>query len=132
MKKYLLLAITALAVIFAACNSSSSKTSGDSASNEQIEVTTQENEGEHVVLAVEGSCGMCKESIEKIAKGVDGVSSASYDLESKELHLSFNSLKTSVAAVSKLIANAGYATDLDEANQEAYEALPGCCKYKDL
>ena len=130
MKKYVFLAVMALAVIFTACNSSSSNKTESATAVEQSEMDMpQDNQGEHTMLGVRGSCEMCKETIETTAKGVDGVTMAVWDMESKELHMNFDPQKTSVEAVRKAIAKAGYETDLDKADQKAYDALPSCCKY---
>ena len=85
---------------------------------------------EHAVINVQGLCEMCKERIEKAAKGVGGVSSASWDQKTKQLHLNFDASRTSVDAISKAVAKAGHDTDKYKADKAAYEALPGCCKYR--
>lgn len=130
MKKYFLLATMAVTVTFAACNSTSTKKSSEVSTTEHSEMSMpQDNQGEHAMLGVKGLCEMCKETIETAAKGVEGVTMASWDMESKELHLNFDPQKTSVDAVSKAIAKAGYDTDKDKADQKVYDALPECCKY---
>ncbi len=87
--------------------------------------------GEHVMLTVQGLCEMCKERIEKTAKAVNGVYTASWDLKTKQLHLGFDPAKTSVDAVAKAIAKAGHDTDKYKADKATYDALPDCCKYRD-
>jgi Cu(I)/Ag(I) efflux system membrane fusion protein len=84
----------------------------------------------HAEFTVQGSCGMCKSRIEKTAKGVAGVSSAAWDSKTKKLHLHYDAKKTSVEAISKAIAKVGHDTDKDKADDETYNALPGCCKYR--
>ena len=86
--------------------------------------------GEHVMLTVQGLCEMCKERIEKAAKAVNGVHSASWDLKTKQLHLGFDPAQTSADAVAKAIAKAGHDTDKYKAAQAVYDALPSCCKYR--
>jgi Cu(I)/Ag(I) efflux system membrane fusion protein len=73
---------------------------------------------------------MCKERIEKAAQGEEGVSFAEWNGESKELLLKFDPGKTSVEAVSKAIAKVGYDTEKDKAEEEVYNALAPCCKYR--
>jgi Cu(I)/Ag(I) efflux system membrane fusion protein len=73
---------------------------------------------------------MCKERIEKAAKAVNGVHSASWDLKTKQLHLGFDPAQTSADAVAKAIAKAGHDTDKYKAAQAVYDALPSCCKYR--
>ena len=87
--------------------------------------------GEHAMLAVQGLCEMCKDRIEKATKSVNGVTSASWDIKTKQLHLDFDPAKTSVDAVSKAIAKAGHDTDKYKADKATYDALPSCCKYRD-
>ncbi|OJX83322.1 MAG: efflux transporter periplasmic adaptor subunit [Paludibacter sp. 47-17] len=86
--------------------------------------------GEHAMLAVQGLCEMCKDRIEKAAKSVSGVTSASWDIKTKQLHLNFDPVKTSADAVAKAIAKAGHDTDKYKADKATYDALPACCKYR--
>ncbi|HBG40144.1 heavy-metal-associated domain-containing protein [Limibacterium fermenti] len=129
MKKYVLSALIAATVLFAACNSNKSK-SGSEESQTEATVATEHHD-EHAVLGVQGLCEMCKKTIETAAKSVAGVSTADWDLDKKELHLNFDPQQTDVDAVSKAIAAAGYDTDKDKADQAAYDALPDCCKYRE-
>lgn len=85
---------------------------------------------EHAMINVQGLCEMCKERIEKAAKGVGGVSSASWEQKTKQLHLNFDASRTSVDAISKAVAKAGHDTDRYKADKATYDALPGCCKYR--
>jgi len=85
----------------------------------------------HVMLTVQGLCEMCKERIEKTAKAVNGVHTASWDLKTKQLHLGFDPAQTSADAVAKAIAKAGHDTDQYKADKATYDALPDCCKYRD-
>jgi Cu(I)/Ag(I) efflux system membrane fusion protein len=73
---------------------------------------------------------MCKSRIEKTAKGVEGVISAVWDSNTKKLAYSYDAAKTSPDAVSKAIAKVGHDTDKDKAPDNVYNALPGCCKYR--
>lgn len=86
--------------------------------------------GEHVMMNVQGLCEMCKDRIEKAAKSVGGVTSASWDLNTKQLHLEFDPNKTSADAVAKAIAAAGHDTEKYKADQATYDTLPACCKYR--
>lgn len=88
-------------------------------------------QSKHEILKVQGLCEMCKDRIEKTAKSVAGVSSATWDMKTRELHLNFDAHQTNLKTISKSIAKAGHETNLDKADQEAYDALPGCCKYKE-
>lgn len=48
---------------------------------------------EHAMFGVKGSCDMCKERIEKAAKGVNGVLSAHWDKDTQMIHLQVRSPK---------------------------------------
>ena len=87
-------------------------------------------ESEHVLFAVRGSCDMCKERIEKAAKGVNGVLSAHWDKDTQMIHLQYDPQKTSPKAISKAIAKVGHDTDMDKADKAVYDKLPACCHYR--
>jgi copper chaperone CopZ len=80
-------------------------------------------------FGVRGNCGMCKSTIEKAANGVEGVASANWDVDKKKIDVSFDDSKTDAMAIHKAIAASGYDTEKVEGDEEAYEGLPGCCKY---
>ena len=86
---------------------------------------------EHAMFGVKGSCDMCKERIETAAKGVSGVRSAHWDREKQMIHLQLDPSETSADAVAKAIAAVGHDTDKYKAVKAVYDALPGCCKYRD-
>ncbi len=78
---------------------------------------------------VKGNCGMCETRIEKAANSVDGVTSADWDKETKMIKVTFDPAKTDLHKIHMAIAKAGHDTDMHKASQEAYDKLPGCCKY---
>jgi len=80
-------------------------------------------------FGVRGNCGMCKNTIEKAAKSVDGLVSAEWDGSKKQVNVSFDNTKTNIDAIHKAIANSGYDTDKLAGNDESYKDLPGCCQY---
>ena len=82
-----------------------------------------------VSFGVRGNCGMCKSTIEKAAKGVDGVASANWDVDNKKIDVSFDDSKTDSMAIHKAIAASGYDTEKVIGDIEAYDGLPECCKY---
>ncbi|KAA6348843.1 hypothetical protein EZS27_003730 [termite gut metagenome] len=130
MKKYFFMIAVGM-FFLTACNASGSKNqSSDAQKVETTDTSTGEYQGEHAVLIVQGNCEMCKERIEKAAKEVEGVLSATWNVERKELHLDFESNQTNVDAVSQAVAKVGHDTGKDKANDETYNALPGCCKYR--
>ncbi|MGG5506691.1 MULTISPECIES: efflux RND transporter periplasmic adaptor subunit [unclassified Myroides] len=83
----------------------------------------------HTMFTVSGNCDMCKARIEKAAKSVAGVSSATWNAKDQMLHLNFDKAKTDQQKISKAIAAAGHDTALDKAPDTAYDALPSCCLY---
>jgi len=82
------------------------------------------------LLEVEGLCGMCKTRIEQTAIEVDGVTKAEWDRDAKILTLEFDPAKTKLETISKAIAKVGYDTEKDKADDDVYNALPDCCKYR--
>ena len=85
---------------------------------------------EHAMMTVQGLCEMCKDRIEKTARSVKGVSSASWDQATKQLHLNFDPAQTDIDKISQAVAKAGHDTDKHKADQKVYDALPACCKYR--
>ena len=79
---------------------------------------------------VAGNCGMCEARIEKAAKGVDGVSSAEWDKETKMIEVSYNPEKSDIHKINQAIAKVGHDTKMHKAEDSVYDELPGCCKYE--
>ncbi len=80
-------------------------------------------------IEVKGNCGMCEKRIEKAANSVEGITDAQWNKETKILAFSLNNDKAKVAQVHKAVAKAGHDTNKVKATDEAYNQLPGCCKY---
>lgn len=80
-------------------------------------------------FGVRGNCGMCKKTIEKAANGVEGVSSANWDVDKKKIDVSFDDTKTDEMTIHNAIAASGYDTEKATGDLGAYDNLPGCCKY---
>jgi len=79
-------------------------------------------------FGVRGNCGMCKRTIEEAAT-VDGVHSAVWDREKKNIDVTYDPATTTEAAIHEAIAKAGYDTDKVKAGESAYHGLHGCCQY---
>jgi periplasmic mercuric ion binding protein len=77
---------------------------------------------------VSGNCGMCKNKIEKAAKEA-GAKEASWNVESKELTVTYKSSSTNAAKIQQKIADVGYDNAGFKATTAAYDKLHGCCKY---
>ncbi|OAD44531.1 heavy-metal-associated domain-containing protein [Polaribacter atrinae] len=82
-----------------------------------------------LTFGVRGNCGMCKNTIEKAANAVEGVSNANWSIDKKKIEVSFDDTKTDVMAIHTAIAASGYDTEKVSGSEEAYNGLPGCCKY---
>lgn len=97
----------------------------------EVPATEIESTVTHAHLAVSGRCEMCKERIESAAKAVKGVAGAEWDSEEQLLHLNFDTAETSLEAIGKALARAGHDTEFDKATGDVYDALSGCCKYRE-
>ena len=78
---------------------------------------------------VYGNCEMCKERIETAAKG-RGVKEAVWDIGSKMLSLTIDTLLTKPVRVHTRIAESGHDTRLKKAPDAVYSVLPECCLYR--
>jgi periplasmic mercuric ion binding protein len=76
-----------------------------------------------------GDCEDCKTHIETTAKEVEGVASAEWNLETKQLTLVFNEEAVALKDIEMAIAKGGNDTPNFRAPDEAYDNLPECCKY---
>lgn len=81
-------------------------------------------------FGVTGVCVMCKERIESALK-VKGVYSSDWDQEAQEVTVIYKPSLITVEEMHQLVANAGNDTEKVKAPDEAYDAIPGCCKYRD-
>ncbi len=86
------------------------------------------NKLETARFLVLGNCGMCKKTIEKAALGANATT-ADWDVKTDTLEVSFNAKKTSVDAIQKAVAKAGYDNAGYKADDKAYNNLHGCCQY---
>ena len=78
---------------------------------------------------VSGNCGMCKSKIEKAAVAA-GAKTATWNIETKELTINYNSTSTNTAKIQKNIAAVGYDNAGVKATDASYDKLHGCCKYE--
>lgn len=93
------------------------------------EASAQKSSLKTETFKVSGNCEMCQSTIEKAAKGIKGVSSASWNKQTKMIKVSYDS-KVDVKTIHQAIANAGYETSLAKANEKSYAKLAPCCQYK--
>ena len=73
---------------------------------------------------------MCKKKIESTAINIEGVKSATWNVQKQSLKVKFFSEKTTLEEIQKSIAEIGYDTELFKATDEAYNNLHYCCKYE--
>ncbi|KAB2814903.1 heavy-metal-associated domain-containing protein [Phaeocystidibacter luteus] len=81
-------------------------------------------------MLVNGICGMCERTIEG-ACDMDGVESAEWSSETKELKLTYDASEVSLEDINTSINEAGYDTEYSTASEEAYNSIHNCCKYRD-
>jgi len=89
---------------------------------------SQVNNAKTETVKVYGNCSMCEASIEKAANKKK-ISQADWDKDTKMAVITYDSMKTTLDDVLKSIALAGYDNQSFLAPDEAYNKLPGCCKY---
>ena len=82
-----------------------------------------------ITFKVCGNCDMCKNTIDSAAKSVDGVAEANWSESTGEIMVGFDSLRTDEVLIQKAIAASGYDTELEKADDKAYENLRACCQY---
>ena len=123
MKNIILSFIFLMAISFTSC-SNKSKNQTSTTSEVSKEITQKE-----ISFGVRGNCGMCKTTIEKAATNLDGVSSASWNVDQKTIVVSFDSSSMNEMSIHDAIAASGYDTEKVLGNLDAYNSLPGCCQY---
>jgi mercuric ion binding protein len=79
---------------------------------------------------VSGKCELCEQRIEKAAKKVPGVLSASWNVKTQKLALVYDNKKTTPTKVQKAIAAAGHDAGTVKASAAAYNKIPSCCRYR--
>lgn len=98
----------------------------------ETETKTATSQGKELSMAnfgVRGNCGMCKTTIEKAAKSVEGVAEATWDVKKKSISVSYDEHKIHEKDIHKAIAAAGYDTDQTNGDNVAYKNLPKCCQF---
>ena len=93
-----------MAISFTSC-SNKSKNQTSTLSEISKEITPKE-----ISFGVRGNCGMCKTTIEKAATNLDGVSSASWNVDQKTIVVSFDSSSMNEMSIHDAIAASGYDT----------------------
>ena len=78
---------------------------------------------------VYGNCSMCKETIEGALKKKDGVLSKKWDVEKKEITVTYDPSKITVQKIGQLVAASGYDNQYATAPNDVYNNLHSCCQY---
>jgi len=124
MKKVILSMAVIVVLVFTSCKNEAKK---------EIKTTTTEVSAAvvktNLTFGVRGNCGMCKKTIEDAANSVEGVASAIWDVDQKKIDISYDDSKIDAVVIHTAIAASGYDTEQVAGNEEAYDGLPGCCKY---
>ena len=94
-------------------------------------ITLHAQAGDTFQLWVDGICGMCKDRIEDAAYQVPGVAFADWEIASRTLTITRSPEPLDENQLHQQIASVGHDTRRIKATDEAYDALHGCCKYRD-
>ena len=81
-----------------------------------------------VVIKTSAQCEMCKERIFSELSMRKGVKKINLSLETQELTVVYNRVKTSEDELRQAISMIGYSADDIEPLKAAYDNLPNCCK----
>jgi periplasmic mercuric ion binding protein len=73
-------------------------------------------------------CEECKERIENYVKREPGVLTVNVDYKKKTTTITFLTDRNNIEGLRTAINNAGYDADGETADEDAYKALPACCK----
>ncbi len=73
---------------------------------------------------------MCKTTIEKSLKSIEGVKSGKWNVASQKMTVKYDTSKTNLDEIKKAIAAVGYDTEEFKAPDEVYKKLHHCCQYE--
>jgi copper chaperone CopZ len=90
----------------------------------------QKNKVETISFKVYGNCGMCKSRMET-ALDTKGIKSAEWNIQTKEMVVTYVPAKISEIKIHELIASVGHDTDKKQAVDSVYKELPSCCLYRE-
>lgn len=96
--------------------------------NNSVNTETTVKANKTSTFKVWGNCDMCKETIESSLK-VNGIAKASWNTDTKQMEVSYDSTQISLDSIQKNIASVGYDNDIYKGDDEAYSNLHECCKY---
>jgi len=84
-----------------------------------------------ISFKVFGACEQCKNRIEQAVKG-RGVKSAIWDIDSKQLMLTYNPAQVSLEKIKNKILAVGHDLENKKAKNIIYGELPICCHYREM
>ncbi len=76
-----------------------------------------------------GNCGMCKKTIEASLKDKPEIIKADWNVKTKQLSVTFDTLRVNLADIQQTIAAVGYDNDAFAGDSAAYARLHECCQY---
>ena len=79
---------------------------------------------------VSGTCEMCKHRIETAVKGLPGIWSSYWDINSQTLQVTYDRSKQNPDRIEQIVAAAGHDTKKIKAQDYVYTSLPECCHYQ--
>ncbi len=80
-------------------------------------------------ITVYGACSMCESRIEKVALKQEGILKA--DWKANSLTVSYKE-GADLKSLEKALAAVGHDTEHFKADDAVYNALPACCKYREI
>jgi outer membrane receptor for ferrienterochelin and colicin/copper chaperone CopZ len=94
-----------------------------------IQLSAQKKNIKTESFKVYGTCEQCKNRIEKALDNL-GTYKADWDIETKMLTVSYDSIKLSKIKLEKKLAAVGHDTEDFQASEKTYNSLPKCCYYE--
>ncbi len=86
--------------------------------------------GEIEIKVPTAVCSMCRDTIVKTIKGVDGVQAVKPDMEKKVMLVTVENKDGIQSKIEQAVSKAGYQANNVKADPQAFASLPGCCRAK--
>ncbi|MBE9489491.1 MAG: efflux RND transporter periplasmic adaptor subunit [Bacteroidetes bacterium] len=83
----------------------------------------------NISFGVRGNCTMCKSTIETAVNTIDGVQKAIWNVDTKNIEVTYVASKIKEIDIHNAIASSGYDTEKVDGDLSAYNKLPECCQY---
>ncbi len=95
-----------------------------------VSVYSQVSTDSSSTFKVAGSCGMCKQRIEKAIR-IRGVNKASWNVATQLLSVSYDTAIIKLNEIQETIAGVGHDTEFKKSSEKTYKELPDCCHYRE-